>query len=78
MQVALDLKLVEASYKDVLTVEETSKLFNMGVALIRKIINENPRATFVAYNGSKVLIHRKSFNDWFQQQTIIRKVNERI
>lgn len=59
----VDMSKKEVSIKDkyLLTVEECALYFNIGINKIRRLIAEDRKASYLLYNGTKVLIKRKQF-----------------
>ncbi|CDC41079.1 excisionase [Clostridium sp. CAG:352] len=58
---------VPTHLKILLTVKETSELFNIGENKIKELTNDND-CKFVLWNGSKRLIKRKAFEDYLLRQ----------
>jgi len=58
---------VPINLKILLTVKETSELFNIGENKIKELTNDND-CKFVLWNGSKRLIKRKVFEDYLLRQ----------
>ena len=44
-----------------LTIEEASKYFRIGENKLRKLAEENPKASWVLLNGNRIQIKRKQF-----------------
>ena len=55
--------------KITLSVEETAALFRIGEGKLCKIINENPEAAYILWNGSRPQIKRKQF------EALIERIN---
>ena len=55
-----------------LTMREASLLSNIGEDTLREVITRNPELDFLSYVGRKVLLYRKGFEKWLQEQYIIR------
>ncbi len=47
--------------KYTLTIEEASKYFRIGENKLRKLAEENPKASWVLLNGNRIQIKRKQF-----------------
>ena len=56
-------KEIPIAEKSLLTLEEASAYFNIGVCKIRELTGDD-HCPFVIWNGSKRLIKRKSFEDY--------------
>lgn len=54
--------------KYILSVQEASEYFHIGEKKIRKLINENPTAEFVLWNGSRPQIKRKMFEQYVDEK----------
>ena len=54
-----------------LTVEEASKYFRIGETKFRRIINENPDANYLLWNGTRALIKRKIFEKYIDENNVI-------
>lgn len=53
--------------KYILSVQEASAYFHIGDKKIRKLINENPNAEFILWNGSRPQIKRKVFEKYVDE-----------
>lgn len=58
---------VAISEKALLTLEEASKYFNIGMNKIREITSNN-HCPYVLWNGSKRLIKREPFKEYLYKQ----------
>lgn len=47
--------------KYTLTIEEASKYFRIGENKLRKLAEENPRASWILLNGNRIQIKRRQF-----------------
>lgn len=47
--------------KYTLTIEEAAALFRIGENKLRKLVNENPDADYVIWNGARPQIKRRKF-----------------
>lgn len=56
-------KALSISEKSLLTLEEASAYFNIGVCKMRELTNDE-NCPYVLWNGSKRLIKRKPFEDF--------------
>ena len=56
-------KALSISEKSLLTLEEASAYFNIGVCKMRELTNDE-NCPYVLWNGSKRLIKRKLFEDF--------------
>jgi hypothetical protein len=54
-----------------LTVAEASVYFCIGEKKLRQVIEQNPAADFVLYNGAKILIKRKKFEEFIDETNSI-------
>lgn len=54
---------LKVSEKYALTVEEASAYFHIGSKHLRKIINDDPNASWVLWNGAHVMIKRRLFEE---------------
>ena len=57
--------------KYTLTISEAAKYFNIGEKKIRQLVQENNTADFLLYNGVKVLIKRKRFEQFIDEVSSI-------
>lgn len=53
--------------KPLLTLQEASEYFNIGITKIREITNEED-CDFVFFNGNKRLIKRENFNEYIKKE----------
>ena len=53
--------------KYTLTIEEASAYFGLGQKVLRRFIKEHPDESFIVYNGVKILIKRKAFEQYIDQ-----------
>lgn len=54
-----------------LTVEEAAAYFRVGRDKLKRIINENPNADFVLWNGTRGQIKRKKFEQYLDGLNVI-------
>ena len=54
--------------KYILSVQEASKYFHIGDKKIRKLIDENPDAEIILWNGSRPQIKRRLFEQFVDEQ----------
>lgn len=54
-----------------LSINEAAEYFNIGKDKIRKIIAENPDADFVLWNGTRVQIKRKKFEEYIDKLNVL-------
>lgn len=54
--------------KYVLTVGEASAYFRIGDKKLRKLIDENPNADFILWNGTRPQIKRKVFEQFIDEK----------
>lgn len=54
--------------KYTLSVQEAAKYFHIGDKKLRKMIEENPNADFVLWNGSRPQIKRKMFEHYVDEK----------
>ncbi|MBD8973717.1 MAG: helix-turn-helix domain-containing protein [Clostridiales bacterium] len=47
-----------------LTIEETSRYFGIGEKVLRRFLREHKNEDFIIQNGNKVLIKRKAFEKY--------------
>ena len=62
---------VPISEKYVLSTEEASCYFGIGINKLRKIINENQNAEWVLWNGGHAQVKRKLFERFIDAQNAI-------
>ena len=55
-----------------LTIEEAAQLFRIGENKLRSIINEDPRRSFILWNGNKAQIKRKLFELYSDGLTLFK------
>lgn len=53
--------------KYILSVQEASDYFHIGYKKLRKIIDENPNADFILWNGTRPQIKRKLFEKYIDE-----------
>ena len=58
MEVVLNIPIWE---KFTLSIEEAASYFRIGESKLRKIINENPDADYILWNGNRPQIKRSKF-----------------
>ena len=54
-----------------LNIEEAANYYHIGQGKLREIVEEHPEAEFVIYNGNRVLIKRKRFEQYLDACTVI-------
>ena len=57
--------------KYTLTVQEASKYFRIGAKKLQDLINENPNAEFILWNGNRAQIKRKKFEQYVDEQLYV-------
>ena len=57
--------------KYTLSIEEAAGYFRIGECKLRKIITENPTADFILWNGNRMQIKRKKFEEFIDRQGVI-------
>lgn len=58
--------------KYTLSIEEAAGYFRIGECKLRKIITENPTADFILWNGNRMQIKRKKFEEFIDRQGAIQ------
>lgn len=53
--------------KYTLTVQEASKYFRIGSKKLQDLINDNPNAEFILWNGNRAQIKRKMFERYIDE-----------
>ncbi len=53
--------------KYTLTVEEAAQYFRIGESKLRRLIAENPDASYLLHNGSRVQIKRNMFEQYIDE-----------
>ena len=53
-----------------LNIEEAANYYHIGQGKLREIVEEHPDAEFVIYNGNRVLIKRKRFEEYLDACTV--------
>ncbi len=53
--------------KYVLSIQEASLYFRIGEKKLRKIIDENPEANYILWNGTRALIKRVVFEQFVKE-----------
>lgn len=53
--------------KYALTVKEAAAYFQIGENKLKRILNDNPRADYVIWNGIRSLIKREKFEEFLDQ-----------
>lgn len=53
--------------KYTLTLQEASKYFRIGYKKLQNLINENPHADFILWNGNRAQIKRKQFERYIDE-----------
>ena len=54
--------------KYILSVQEASRYFHIGDKKLRKLIDENPDANFILWNGTRPQIKRKLFEQFIDEK----------
>lgn len=54
--------------KYILSVQEAAKYFHIGDKKLKKLIDENPNAEFILWNGSRPQIKRKLFEQFIDEK----------
>lgn len=54
--------------KYTLTLQEASKYFRIGYKKLQNLINENPNADFILWNGNRAQIKRKQFERYIDER----------
>lgn len=54
--------------KYTLSVQESAKYFRIGDKKLKKLIDENPNAQFILWNGSRPQIKRKLFEQFIDEK----------
>lgn len=54
-----------------LNIEEAANYYHIGQGKLREIVEEHPEAEFVIYNGNRVLIKRKRFEQYLDACMVI-------
>ena len=54
--------------KYTLSVQEASKYFRIGDKKLKKLIDENPNADFILWNGTRPQIKRKAFEKFIDEK----------
>lgn len=57
--------------KYTLTIEEASKYFRIGENKLRKLAEENPRASWILLNGNRIQIKRRQFEKLIDELDVI-------
>ena len=57
--------------KYTLSVEEAAAYFRIGEHKLRNLINENPRAEYLLWNGNRAQIKRKLFEKFIDEIDVI-------
>lgn len=55
--------------KYMLTIEESSKYYNIGITTLRTLIRNNPELDFIVNIGRRTLINRKKFEKWLDMMS---------
>ena len=54
-----------------LTVDEAARYFRIGENKLRRIINENPEAEYLLWNGSRAQFKRVKFEDFLDELSAV-------
>lgn len=57
--------------KYTLTIEEAAVYFRIGESKLRRIVNENPDANYILWNGNRIQIKRKLFESYIDLHQVI-------
>ncbi len=57
--------------KYTLTIEEAAVYFRIGENKLRKLIDEDPRADYILWNGNRAQIKRKKFEEFVDNLSCI-------
>ena len=57
--------------KYTLTIEEAAAYFRIGEHKLRNLVNENPRADYLLWNGNRAQIKRKLFEKFIDEIDVI-------
>ena len=57
--------------KYTLTIREAAEYFHIGEKKMRRIAEENINSDFVIMNGNRIMIKRKSFEQYIDQATAV-------
>ena len=57
--------------KYTLTIREATEYFHIGENRMRRIVEENPFADFIIMNGNRVMIKRKVFEKYIDENSTI-------
>lgn len=57
--------------KYTLTVQEASKYFRIGAKKLQDLINQNPNAEFILWNGNRAQIKRKKFEQYVDEHLYV-------
>ena len=57
--------------KYTLTIEEAAAYFRIGEHKLRNLVNENPRAEYLLWNGNRAQIKRKLFEKFIDEIDVI-------
>ena len=60
-------KAVPVWNKYLLTLEEASSYFHIGINKMRRLVAQNKNASWVLWNSNRALIKRKSFEDYIDK-----------
>ena len=58
--------------KEGLSIEEAGQLYGIGKTTLRELIKNNPDLPFIKSVGNKTVISKQQFNEWFQNQSVIK------
>ena len=67
----MESKEIPLWQKYTLTVEEASRYFRIGLAKLRRLINENEDAVFILWNGNRPQIKRKLIEEFVDRLNVI-------
>lgn len=57
--------------KYTLTIEEAAAYFRIGENKLRRIIQENPDSDFILFNGNRIQIKRKKFEEYVDSLEVV-------
>ena len=67
MEVFLKESTIPVWEKYNLTINEATQYFHIGDTKLRRILDENPDADYILYNGAHRLIKRRKFEDYIDR-----------
>ena len=61
--------------KYTLSIEEAAAYFCIGEGKLRRLVQENPRADYLLWNGNRVQIKREKFEKFIDTLSAVQKIN---